>query len=288
MEIHQIKRCMVQIVLLAGSSFKFFSWHCYMLFVPYGWDWRKSLLLGGLLSATDPVAVVALLKDLGASKNLSTTMKGESLMNDGVALGAVALGLVSVLWLGIIFNDTLIEITLTLKVRQVYGNDFSKTTKSQGRGWLSKLVAEAFGILFKDAGLDKSKQEELLEKLGASSKYMESVLETMTKEQLLNARAALGEIDVEAGIMNNLLELHMEGLLKETNSREEINIVVQEDIITNAVDTVERLRMDLDKVDDKALQLDRGWAIAHGVRVIVLVDFLWGLSNQGCSLSILL
>ncbi|CAN0133575.1 unnamed protein product, partial [Ectocarpus sp. 12 AP-2014] len=32
---------------------------------PYGWDWNLSLMLGGILSATDPVAVVALLKDLG-------------------------------------------------------------------------------------------------------------------------------------------------------------------------------------------------------------------------------
>ncbi len=32
---------------------------------PYGWDWDLSLMLGGVLSATDPVAVVALLKELG-------------------------------------------------------------------------------------------------------------------------------------------------------------------------------------------------------------------------------
>ena len=50
---------------------------------PYNWSWTTSLLLGGLLSATDPVAVVALLKDLGASKKLSTIIEGESLMNDG-------------------------------------------------------------------------------------------------------------------------------------------------------------------------------------------------------------
>lgn len=50
---------------------------------PYNWSWKTSLLLGGLLSATDPVAVVALLKDLGASKKLSTIIEGESLMNDG-------------------------------------------------------------------------------------------------------------------------------------------------------------------------------------------------------------
>lgn len=50
---------------------------------PYNWSWKTSLLLGGLLSATDPVAIVALLKELGASKKLSTIIEGESLMNDG-------------------------------------------------------------------------------------------------------------------------------------------------------------------------------------------------------------
>jgi NhaP-type Na+/H+ or K+/H+ antiporter len=49
-------------------------------------------LLGGLLGATDPVAVIALLKDLGASKKLSTIIEGESLMNDGcVVLDPLAL-----------------------------------------------------------------------------------------------------------------------------------------------------------------------------------------------------
>lgn len=32
---------------------------------PYDWDWNTALMLGGMLSATDPVAVVALLKELG-------------------------------------------------------------------------------------------------------------------------------------------------------------------------------------------------------------------------------
>jgi NhaP-type Na+/H+ or K+/H+ antiporter len=44
------------------------------------------LLLGGLLGATDPVAVVALLKELGASKKMTTLIDGESLMNDGVSV----------------------------------------------------------------------------------------------------------------------------------------------------------------------------------------------------------
>ncbi|KAH7444409.1 hypothetical protein KP509_02G077000 [Ceratopteris richardii] len=150
MEVHQIKRCVVQMVLLAGPGVVISTfctgaliWYTF----PYSWSWSISSLLGGLLSATDPVAVVALLKELGASKKLNTLIEGESLMNDGtaivifhlflnlvlgksftgeavfiylarVALGGVALGaafgIISVLWLGLVFNDTVIEIALTL------------------------------------------------------------------------------------------------------------------------------------------------------------------------------
>lgn len=43
-------------------------------------------MFGAIASATDPVAVVALLKELGASKKLSTMIEGESLFNDGTAM----------------------------------------------------------------------------------------------------------------------------------------------------------------------------------------------------------
>ena len=43
-------------------------------------------MYGSIISATDPVAVVALLKELGASKRLSTIIEGESLLNDGTAM----------------------------------------------------------------------------------------------------------------------------------------------------------------------------------------------------------
>ncbi|KAJ6988314.1 SOS1-like protein 1 [Populus alba x Populus x berolinensis] len=155
MEVHQIKRCMVQMLLLAipGVLISTCCLGCALkLIFPYNWSWTTSLLLGGLLSATDPVAVVALLKELGASKKLSTIIEGESLMNDGtaivvyqlfyrmvlgesfnsgaiikfltqVSLGAVgigiAFGIASVLWLGFIFNDTVIEIALTLAVSYI-------------------------------------------------------------------------------------------------------------------------------------------------------------------------
>lgn len=45
-----------------------------------------SVLFGALISATDPVAVVALFKEMGAPKRLSIIVEGESLLNDGTAL----------------------------------------------------------------------------------------------------------------------------------------------------------------------------------------------------------
>ena len=45
-----------------------------------------ALMFGAIVSATDPVAVVALLKELGASRRLATLIEGESLLNDGTAM----------------------------------------------------------------------------------------------------------------------------------------------------------------------------------------------------------
>jgi CPA1 family monovalent cation:H+ antiporter len=44
------------------------------------------LLFGSLISATDPVAVLALFKEFGAPKRLSLIFEGESLFNDGTGL----------------------------------------------------------------------------------------------------------------------------------------------------------------------------------------------------------
>jgi CPA1 family monovalent cation:H+ antiporter len=41
---------------------------------------------GALISATDPVAVIAFFRDLGVGKRLSVLVEGESLFNDGVAI----------------------------------------------------------------------------------------------------------------------------------------------------------------------------------------------------------
>lgn len=50
------------------------------------WTWASALMFGALISATDPVAVVALLHELKTSKRFSTLVDAESLLNDGTGI----------------------------------------------------------------------------------------------------------------------------------------------------------------------------------------------------------
>jgi len=51
-----------------------------------GFNWKYALVFGALISATDPIAVVAIFKNLGVPKRLAVLLDGESLINDGTAL----------------------------------------------------------------------------------------------------------------------------------------------------------------------------------------------------------
>lgn len=51
-----------------------------------GFPWAAALLAGAILAATDPVSVVATLKDVDAPRRLSTLLEGESLFNDATAI----------------------------------------------------------------------------------------------------------------------------------------------------------------------------------------------------------
>jgi CPA1 family monovalent cation:H+ antiporter len=51
-----------------------------------GFGWPHALVFAALIAATDPIAVVAIFKTLGAPKRLGLLMEGESLLNDGTAV----------------------------------------------------------------------------------------------------------------------------------------------------------------------------------------------------------
>jgi len=86
---HLVYRCFVQCFLLAcpGVVFGTVMTAIVVYYLPgWGWDWKLSLCFGSILAATDPVAVVSVLKELGASPKLTMIVSGESLMNDGTAI----------------------------------------------------------------------------------------------------------------------------------------------------------------------------------------------------------
>jgi CPA1 family monovalent cation:H+ antiporter len=55
--------------------------------------WAAAFAFGALISATDPVAVIAFFKSLGTPKRLSVLVEGESLFNDAVAVVAFGLAI---------------------------------------------------------------------------------------------------------------------------------------------------------------------------------------------------
>jgi NhaP-type Na+/H+ or K+/H+ antiporter len=58
-------------------------------------SFEGALLFGSIISATDPVAVVGMLKELGTDRRISSLIEGESLLNDGTAMAMFGIVLVS-------------------------------------------------------------------------------------------------------------------------------------------------------------------------------------------------
>ena len=163
LDVHVFKKSFWNAFYMAGPGIvtaTLMTGGCVMVIYSLGWgltEWNigtgnlglyLAMLFGAVVSATDPVAVVALLKELGASKKLGTLIEGESLLNDGTAivafvvligavtgasvftvgsavsgffvigLGGAALGivvgLVGVAWVKRVFNDPLVETSVML------------------------------------------------------------------------------------------------------------------------------------------------------------------------------
>ncbi|CAM9338058.1 unnamed protein product [Discosporangium mesarthrocarpum] len=88
-DVHIFLRELWQVLVLAGPGVviaTFLTAVFAKYAFPYSWDWNTALYFGAMTSATDPVAVVSLLKELGVSERLSVLIEGESLLNDGTSI----------------------------------------------------------------------------------------------------------------------------------------------------------------------------------------------------------
>lgn len=62
-----------------------------------GFSWAAGMLLGSILAATDPIAVVTLLRQLKAPAGLAAILEGESLFNDGTGVAVFSAVLATIL-----------------------------------------------------------------------------------------------------------------------------------------------------------------------------------------------
>jgi CPA1 family monovalent cation:H+ antiporter len=65
--------------------------------VALGFSWASGMLLGAILAATDPIAVVTMLRRLKAPPGLAAILEGESLFNDGTGVAVFSAVLATIL-----------------------------------------------------------------------------------------------------------------------------------------------------------------------------------------------
>jgi len=126
-----------------------------------GFTFSHALVFAALIAATDPIAVVALFKSLGAPKRLAVLVEGESLLNDGTAvvfftliLGAVTGGTSSLSgavldFVRVVGLGTLVGVTigyLASKLTQRVDDPMIEITLTTIAAYGSFILAEHFHL----------------------------------------------------------------------------------------------------------------------------------------------
>ena len=113
------------------------------IFSPF--DLMVALLLGAILSATDPVAVISIFKQLGVPERLTVLVEGESLFNDATSLVLATL-LIGILTAGSFSGDV---------VFSGVGEFFIVFIGGALVGWLLALaVGQVLGAVESDAAIE--------------------------------------------------------------------------------------------------------------------------------------
>jgi CPA1 family monovalent cation:H+ antiporter len=130
-----------------------------------GVPWAAAVAFGALISATDPVAVIAFFRSIGVSKRLTILVEGESLFNDGVAfvvfiIALAAAGPAASFSLGAAVGQFIVDAFGGLLVGLILGYVVSslilknlddhliETVVTVALAFGSYLLAEEFGLIF--------------------------------------------------------------------------------------------------------------------------------------------
>lgn len=152
------------LIAIGGTMFgTFFT--AWVIWAVVGIPWLAAVAFGALISATDPVAVIAFFKTLGVSKRLSVLVEGESLFNDAVAIVAFNLALAAaapdatfgladaigeffIVGLGGLAVGIVLGAIVSLVILARVDDPLIETTTTLALAFASFLVAEEFGHIF--------------------------------------------------------------------------------------------------------------------------------------------
>lgn len=209
---HTLRRTLAQSLLLAFPgvivSIIFLGLYNRFALIGLEWSWEQAFLLGSILAATDPVAVVASLKDLGAPEKLTTIIEGESLLNDGSAfvmflvfkdlvvapgskgfgaiflqliqlacggpLFGILMGYIAYLYHRLVYNNLIVEVSVT-----VVGSFMTFWIADELLGVSSLLALVSFGFFYAYRGkyaLSPEVEETLMHFWSIFAWYSESLI----------------------------------------------------------------------------------------------------------------
>jgi CPA1 family monovalent cation:H+ antiporter len=106
-----------------------------------GFTWEHALVFGSLIAATDPIAVVALFKSLGAPRRLGMLIEGESLLNDGTSIVFFTIVLAYVTGGGISAGGIVRDFVATVGVGALVGGAVG-VAASQAIRWIDDAMLE--------------------------------------------------------------------------------------------------------------------------------------------------
>ncbi|MFD1382473.1 cation:proton antiporter [Rhodanobacter aciditrophus] len=219
----------------------------YGLLALFGWSvpFIYCLLFGALISPTDPIAVLAIIKKMNAPDTISVQVEGESLFNDGVglvvfttifalafsgeeptftgiaelfltdAVGGVIFGLVMALiahWLIKRSNDTSIELLVTLCIPTA-GYAFANVMDISGP--LAMVVSGIFiGNVTRGSGFSKHSQETLAHFWHTVDAFLNSLLFVLIGLLLVVlpvtwAQAALGVLMIPVVLLARFISISL-------------------------------------------------------------------------------